>query len=201
MFRDLHDAALALWGPIVEGGHPRPTGATCARCAQEERALLFYAAALPEGSASERLMRAVQEAPWTDRPALDSAVLARAVRELNDWTGFVDDAERDEVLRPWLLAPASAGSPDRDRALALALVNDAVRVVAPSALDAAGLCSHAEALRALAPVRDGATALIAAAVAAKASAVPVPDGLSALERRRITGARADRKSTRLNSSH
>ena len=106
--------------------------------------------------------------PHSDAPACTDAPLATAFRAVNDWYGWRNDEARTAFLRPYIMrlgrlaldgrhAPASA--------YAYAAADVACRLIAPMALDAAGLSDLAATLRGLSPVVDRATARAAAEAA------------------------------------
>ncbi len=106
--------------------------------------------------------------PHSDAPACACDVLAKYGRSLNDamGDGAEGDALRDKHLAE--VAPLlvdTRGTRDVQRRRAYLLADRAVRLIAPLALDAAGLHDHAATLRGLAPVTDAATARAARGVA------------------------------------
>jgi hypothetical protein len=92
--------------------------------------------------------------------------LAAVFRAVNDWSGWRTDEERTAFLRPYLQRLGRLALADRhapDAAYGYAAADVACRVIAPLALDAAGMPAAAAALRGLAPIADQASAAAAAA--------------------------------------
>jgi hypothetical protein len=110
--------------------------------------------------------------PHSDRPECACGVLAAYGRSLNDVMG--EGAGGDALRARYLgdIAPMLVGTrstPEVERRRAYLLADRAVRVIAPMALDAAGLHDHAATLRGLDPVTDEGTARAAKAVAGAAA--------------------------------
>jgi len=110
--------------------------------------------------------------PHSDAPECACPVLSAYGRKLNDVMGKgpAGDALRAKYLSDIapMLVGTFASTHEVERRRAYLLTDRAVRVIAPMALDAAGLCAHAATLRALAPVTDAFTAR-AATLAARAA--------------------------------
>jgi hypothetical protein len=96
--------------------------------------------------------------PHTDFPPCVPHALSRLFQNINDWSGWKDDADRTAWLLPQMtrLANAGIGVPNAamERRIAWALTDYAIRVVAPEALeiagmamDKAGLSVHGDKLR------------------------------------------------------
>jgi len=117
-------------------------------------------------------MCAMEAAAWlageehSDRPKCVCPVLAAACRQAND-DGDDTVRERLRQMLPVLIGTRSTIEVERRRAYTF--TDTAVRVLAPLALDAAGLGAEAERLRALPPVVDRTTARAAAVRAADAA--------------------------------
>jgi len=110
--------------------------------------------------------------PHTDAPACACPVLTAYAAALNDAMGFgpEGDALRARYLHD--LAPMLVGShstPKAEQARAYVLADHAARVVAPLALESAGLRGEAATLRALEPVIDDVSARTAARAAEAAA--------------------------------
>ena len=93
--------------------------------------------------------------PHTDAPACACPVLTAYAVRINDamGTGFDGDALRARYLHD--LAPMLVGSrstPDVEQARAYVLADHAVRVIAPLALESAGLDGEAARLRTIGPL-------------------------------------------------
>ena len=111
--------------------------------------------------------------PHSDAPACTDAPLAAAFRAINDWIGWKTDEARTAFLRPYLQRLGRLALADRHApatAYAYAAADLACRVIAPLALDAAGMAPEAATLRGLAPVVDGVTARAATLAATYATA-------------------------------
>jgi hypothetical protein len=109
----------------------------------------------------------------TDKPECACPVLSAFGRKLND--GMGKGAEGDALRAKYLadLAPRLVGTqatPEVELKRAFIFTDGAVRVLAPIALDATGLCDAAATLRALSPVTSQATAQAAEAAEAAANA-------------------------------
>ena len=103
--------------------------------------------------------------PHSDCPPCTDAPLATAFRAVNDWSGWRNDAARTAFMRPYLQRLGRLALADRHApyaAYGYAAADVACRVIAPMALDAAGMGEHAAALRGLAPVVSAPTARAAA---------------------------------------
>ncbi len=137
--------------------------------------------------------------PWSDSPTCASPVIAAFLRTCNDsW----NDDERQQLKRFILPLIGSAASPETEQRRAYLASDRAVRVFAALALDAVGRADHAQALRALEPVVDEATAARAAraateaARAARAAARAAPEAAEAPEAAAWAAARAARAAAR-----
>ena len=107
--------------------------------------------------------------PHSDCPPCTDAPLAAAFRRVNDWSGWRNDKDRTAFMRPYLMRLGRLALADRhapNAAYGYAAADVACRVIAPMALDAAGMGEHAAALRGLTPVVSAPTARAAAAAAA-----------------------------------
>ena len=134
---------------LTAGAHP-PGGAVCA----------MEALALALGC------------PHSDCPPCTDAPLAAAFRAVNDWSGWRNDEARTAFLRPYMMRLGRLALDGRHApatAYAYAAADVACRLIAPMALDAAGVGKAAATLLGLAPVVGGVTAR-AAATAATATA-------------------------------
>ena len=103
--------------------------------------------------------------PHSDRPECVSPVLGSWGRAIND---AMPDARRQElkVFIPDMVGTADDG---KDEARSFMCADFAVGVIAPMALDAAGLSGHATKLRELPEIVDKKTATAAAALAYRAA--------------------------------
>ena len=111
--------------------------------------------------------------PHSDCPPCTDAPLAAAFRAVNDWRGWRNDEDRTAFLRPYMMRLGRLALDDRHApasAYAYAAADVACRLIAPMALDAAGLSDLAATLRGLSPVVDRATARAADAADAAARA-------------------------------
>ena len=110
--------------------------------------------------------------PHTDEPECACPVIAAYARNLNDQMG--EGAEGD-ALRAKHLAPLATklvgtrSTPEVERKRAFYFADRAVRLFAPSALEAAGLTEEAETLRSLPEIGDEQTAEAAGTAAVYAS--------------------------------
>ncbi len=95
-------------------------------------------------------------------------VRALAIR-INDATWWKDDAERTEVLRPFIDEILNTRDPELIVKRAMLCADRAVRVFAPMALDALGYKEEAAKLRSVAEIVDRATALAGRRVARDAA--------------------------------
>jgi hypothetical protein len=106
--------------------------------------------------------------PWSDHPQCVCPVIAAFCRTWND--NLLDD-QRDALLRPLIpLLIGTRGTTALEQKRAFMAADWDCRVVAPTALRAAGLTAAAATLEALAPVVDKATARAAADARAAAYA-------------------------------
>ena len=136
---------------LTAGSHAGPGGAVCA---MEALACAFGF-------------------PHSDAPACTDAPLATAFRVVNDWSGWRNDEARTAFMRPYLMRLGRLALADRhapNAAYGYAAADVACRLIAPMALDAAGMGGEAATLRGLAPVVDGVTARAATLAATYATA-------------------------------
>ena len=92
--------------------------------------------------------------PWGDHPACVSPVLGAFLRSWND---TLDNATRQQ-LKPYAARVIATAGDGRDDERAWMATDWLCRVCAPAFLDLAGLTEDAAAFRALAPLRDSASA-------------------------------------------
>ena len=104
--------------------------------------------------------------PHSDRPECVSPVLGSWGRAIND---AMPDARRQE-LKVFIFEMVGTAGDGKDEARSFMCADFAVGVIAPMALDAAGLSDHATKLRELPEIVDKKTAAVAAVAVYRASA-------------------------------
>lgn len=114
----------------------------------------------------------------TDHPSDVSAVIGEFLRTWND---AMDDADRQQLKALVPLAIGTAASPEVELRRSYMALDWYCRVSTPAWLRAAGLVAEAEAVEALAPIVDGATASAAEAPLTRARQAAYAAG-SAAER-------------------
>jgi hypothetical protein len=160
------DARLrAIVPTLSHGAHypPRPGVTFCKACAEETRAIADVMRANPRLRRPDRIL-ALAARSWSDRSrGVGDGVYGSALRVLNDWLGWRDDAERDRYLRRAALIHAPTGTPHQEARRARDLADCAMHVLAP-----------------LAPERTMGRATAAASRAAKAVAMALlnPQGVA-----------------------